>query len=172
MNEGASWSERRRPARAGLDRMAALASRNKALMSGAINWTVVPYPTAGWAETAFGEPDVERLWGYLRSFLRLDQPDPVGAWRDHVHRLSSRAAHMNERGFDALHYRGPGTNLTVGLIQGGRWSAAEMDTTWGASPIVPTSPPRRSSPRRTATEPPGSCARRALSPPLGRSCGI
>jgi len=128
------------PVRAGLDRMPALASRYKALMSGAINWTIVPYPTAGWAETAFGEPDVERLWGYLRSFLRLDQPDPVGAWRDHVHRLSSRAAHMNERGFDALHYRGPGTNLTVGLIQGGRWSAAEMDTTWGVTyrPNLPT----------------------------------
>src|SRR3954452_22888087 len=25
-------------------------------------WTIVAWPTAGWAELMFGEPDVERLW--------------------------------------------------------------------------------------------------------------
>jgi aminopeptidase len=127
-------------ARAALDLMPSLASRLKANMSGAVNWTIVPWPTAGWAETAFGEPDVDRLWGYLRSFLRIDQPDPVAAWAAHIERLISRAAQMNERAFDALHYRGPGTDFTVGLMPEGQWSAAEMTTNRGLRfrPNLPT----------------------------------
>jgi aminopeptidase len=128
------------PVRAATDRMPFLASRLNANMSGAVNWTVVPWPTGGWASTAFGEPDVERLWGYLRSFLRLDQPDPVAAWTEHVERLITRADEMNKRAFDALHYRGPGTDLTVGLISDAKWSAAEMSTNWGVTfrPNLPT----------------------------------
>ena len=128
------------PVRAAMDRMPSLASRLKANMSGAVNWSIVPWPTAGWAAAAFGEPDVDRLWGYLRTFLRLDQPDPVAAWRQHVERLVTRAAQMNEYAFDALHYRGPGTDLTVGLMPDARWSAAEMKTSWGVTfrPNLPT----------------------------------
>lgn len=94
----------------------------------------------GWASAAFGEADVERLWGYLRSFLRLDQPDPVAAWDEHIERLISRAAQMNERAFDALHYREPGTDLTVGFMPDSRWSAGEMNTNWGVTfrPNLPT----------------------------------
>jgi aminopeptidase len=128
------------PARAALDRMPALASRLAANMSGAVNWTIAPWPAAGWATTAFGEPDVDRLWDYLRSFLRLDRPDPVVAWSEHVQRLAARAAQLNRYSFDALHYRGPGTDLTVGLIPEAKWSAAEMATDWGVSfrPNLPT----------------------------------
>jgi aminopeptidase len=126
--------------RAALDRMPSLASRLAANLSGEVNWTIVPWPTAGWAETAFGEPDVDRLWGYLRSFLRIDQPDPVAAWKTHIERLITRAGQMNERAFDALHYRGPGTDLTVGLMPDAQWSAAEMTTNLGVTfrPNLPT----------------------------------
>jgi aminopeptidase len=128
------------PQRVGLDRMPALASRYKAQMFGDTNWTIVPYPTAGWAQMVFGEPDTERLWSHLRSFLRLDQSDPVAAWRTHVDTLSTRAQQMNERRFDALHYRGPGSDLTVGLLPEARWDAAEMATKWGLTfrPNLPT----------------------------------
>jgi aminopeptidase len=128
------------PARAALDRMPALASRLAANMSGEVNWTIAPWPAAGWATTAFGEPDADRLWNYLRSFLRLDRPDPVAAWSEHVQRLAARAAQLNRHSFDALHYRGPGTDLTVGLMPEAKWSAAEMTTDWGVSfrPNLPT----------------------------------
>ena len=52
-----------------------------------INWTGVAFPNAGWAETIFGEPDVERLWELLAFTVRLDEPDPVAAWREHLDRL-------------------------------------------------------------------------------------
>jgi aminopeptidase len=91
---------------------------------GRIAWTIVAYPNEGWARTVFGEPDVERLWDAVARAMRLDEPDPVAAWRDHVARLDTRAAQLNERRFDAVHFRGPGTDLTVGLMQESRWLAA------------------------------------------------
>jgi aminopeptidase len=128
------------PSRVGLDQMPRLASALKIGLSGAVNWTIVSYPTEGWAKVVFGEPDVERLWKHLEAFMRLDRPDPVAAWRDHIETLLTRARQMNERGFESLHYRGPGTDLTVGLLDGSTWKAAELQTQWGLRfrPNLPT----------------------------------
>ena len=54
------------------------------VMAGKVNWTIVSYPNAGWAETVFGEPDVERLWTDVERAIRLDEPDPVAAWNEHI----------------------------------------------------------------------------------------
>src|SRR5205823_2635255 len=101
-----------------------------------VNWTVVPGPSPGWAERLFGEADEERLWQTLAPILRLDAQDPVQAWRDHVARLGERAAALNERGFSAVRFEGPATDLTVGLIDGHRWLAATFPTTWGPVAVV------------------------------------
>ena len=37
-----------------------------------VPWTVVGYPTPGWARRVLGEPDVDRLWGLIRAAVRLD----------------------------------------------------------------------------------------------------
>ncbi|HWL65829.1 MAG TPA: aminopeptidase, partial [Actinomycetota bacterium] len=105
-----------------------------------VNWTIIPYPTEGWAKAVFGEPDVELLWKDIESFMRLDQPDPVEAWRQHIERLETRAHAMTECGFDALHFEGPGTDLTIGLIDKSRWVAAAFTTNWGRKhiPNMPT----------------------------------
>src|SRR5436190_1905359 len=80
---------------------------------------------------AIAEPDESRLWQTLLPILRLDAEDAVQAWREHVARLEQRAAALNERRFAALRFEGPGTDLTVGLIRGHRWLAADFQTTWG-----------------------------------------
>ena len=72
-----------------------------------INWTIAAYPNERWATKVFGAPDVDRLWEEVGRAVRLDQSDPVTAWREHVKRLRSRAALMTERRFDALRFRGP-----------------------------------------------------------------
>jgi len=66
-----------------------------------VNWALVSCPTEGWARTVFGEPDVDRLWEAVFRTVRLDEPDPVAAWREHTDRLEQRSALMNERRFDA-----------------------------------------------------------------------
>jgi aminopeptidase len=127
--------------RVGLTRATKLSEAQlRQITSGTINWTVLAYPNEGWAETVFGEPDVERLWSAVASAVRLDEEDPVAAWRAHVDRLSERAQTMNERGFDALRFRGPGTDLTIGLIPKAVWNTARATTAWGHEfiPNMPT----------------------------------
>jgi aminopeptidase len=104
-----------------------------------INWTIVALPNAAWAEQVFGEPDVERLWQAVEKAVRLDTADPVAAWRAHIQRLDAMATALLERHFDALHYRGPGTDLTVGLLPGSRWMCANFHTASGI-PHVPNLP--------------------------------
>src|SRR5207248_1635863 len=105
-----------------------------------IAWTIAAYPTARWAERVLDEGDLERLWSEVARAVRLDEADPVGAWRAHVERLIARAAQLNERRFDSLHFRGPGTDLTVGLTSGYRWDAARIETAEGRTyvPNMPT----------------------------------
>ena len=110
--------------RVGKARMREVAEESLKLTDGLCNWTIVAYPNEGWAQTVFGEPDVERLWQAVGTAVRLDEPDPVAAWRDHIARLQTRAKSLNERHFDHLRYRGPGTDLTIGLHPDSEWQAA------------------------------------------------
>jgi aminopeptidase len=104
--------------------------------TGKVNWAIVAVPTEGWARTVFGEPDVERLWDAIAHAVRLDEADPVAAWREHAERLKARARALEARGFDAIRFRGPGTDLTVGLQPGARWLSAGETTNWGIFHIV------------------------------------
>jgi aminopeptidase len=54
-----------------------------------LNWVIVSAPNPGWAEVVLGEPDVERLWEAVATTMRLDEPDPVAAWREHAATLQS-----------------------------------------------------------------------------------
>jgi aminopeptidase len=105
-----------------------------------VNWTGIAYPNEGWAKTVFGEPDVERLWTALEFCCRLDEPDPASAWDAHMTALEQRAADLNEAGVDRVVFRGPGTDLTVGLLPRSRWAAARFETAWGRKyvPNMPT----------------------------------
>jgi aminopeptidase len=107
---------------------------------GRMPWTIVAFPTPDWAERVFGEPDLQRLWDAIRATVRLDEPDPIEAWRAHMAMLRERAVQMNDRGFDAIRFRGPGTDLTVGLLPQARWIAAGIETAWGRfyTPNLPT----------------------------------
>jgi aminopeptidase len=105
-----------------------------------INWTIAGYPNERWAEKVFGKSDVERLWQEVAKAVRLDEDDPVGAWRAHVEKLRSRAALMTDRKFDSLHFRGPGTDLKIGLTPAYNWGAGTLETSGGIVhvPNMPT----------------------------------
>jgi aminopeptidase len=105
-----------------------------------VNWAIVPAPNPGWAEAVLGEPDVERLWDAVASAMGLDEDDPVAAWHERASMLESRAKSLDARRFDALRFRGPGTDLVVGLLEGSRWLYATFETTSGIRhmPNLPT----------------------------------
>jgi aminopeptidase len=105
-----------------------------------LNWVIVSAPNAGWAEAVLGEPDVERLWEAVASTMRLDEPDPVAAWHEHAATLQARADALDASAFDAVRFRGPGTDLVVGLLQEARWLCATFTTREGVThlPNLPT----------------------------------
>ena len=102
-------------------------------------WVGVGCATAGWAEQVYGTPDVERLWREIAFTCRLDEPDPIETWREHLDMLRERSRLLNERRFDALRFRGPGTDLAVGLLPQATWSSAG-DVTASGIPYVPNLP--------------------------------
>jgi aminopeptidase len=96
-----------------------------------VNWCGIGAPNEGWARQIFGEPDVDRLWDKVAFCMRLDEPDPVAAWQEHMARLDARAETLTALGPDAIRYRGPGTDLTVGLLPTARWGSARFRTSSG-----------------------------------------
>jgi aminopeptidase len=105
-----------------------------------INWTIAAYPNENWAKKVFGRPDVDRLWNEVARAVRLDEDDPVAAWRGHVERLRGRAAQLTERSFEAVHFHGGGTDLTIGLTPEFSWGAGTLETARGIVhvPNMPT----------------------------------
>jgi aminopeptidase len=108
------------------------------------NWCVVPAPTSAWAGTVFpdlGEREAfNRLWEEVSHVLRLDEDDPVAAWEERIGFLNGVAARLTERRFDAVHFRGEGTDLTIGLFRSSSWWAADFTTVDGLRhmPNLPT----------------------------------
>jgi len=91
----------------------------------AINWTIVANATPEWAAAVFpGLPQAEalrKLWDAIFAASRADLADPLGAWKLHDATLHARADRMNEKRYSALHFRGPGTDLRVGLADDHLW---------------------------------------------------
>jgi aminopeptidase len=90
-----------------------------------INWTIVANATPAWAAAVFpGLPQdeaLEKLWNAIFAASRADQADPLAAWKEHDVNLHARARRMNEKRYAALHFRGPGTDLRVGLADDHLW---------------------------------------------------
>ena len=95
------------------------------IMRHEINWTIVACATPAWAAAVFPDlpPDeaLARLWDAIFAASRADQPDPVAAWKEHDANLHARANRLNEKRYSALHFRGPGTDLRVGLADDHLW---------------------------------------------------
>lgn len=132
------------PTLLGLDMLPFLPEGMQVLEARTTNWTAVPCPTEGWATLV--HPDLEpgvalaRLWREVAHICRLDEPDPVAAWKQRLANLSATAARLDELGLDALRFDGPGTELTIGLLTSGRWAAARFETVDGIvhAPNLPT----------------------------------
>jgi aminopeptidase len=103
----------------------------QAVTGGNVAWSLIAYPTERWAIEALGAPNVDRLWDAVAHTLRLREPDPADAWRIRLDELAARADSVTQRGFRAVRYRGPGTELEVGLIEGARWMAGRDRTNAG-----------------------------------------
>jgi aminopeptidase len=128
----------------GKDMLPSVRESTKVLNDRTTNWTVVPCPTPGWAELVHPElePDaaLARLWEEIAHVCRLEEPDPIAAWTQRMEQLTDAATKLNELALDALRFEGPGTSLTVGLLEGSRWLSAHLKTVNAIvhAPNIPT----------------------------------
>src|SRR5439155_2741004 len=85
-----------------------------------------PYPTRAWASLVYpeldGEEALERLWEDVAHVCRLDEPDPARAWHDRIEQIFQVASRLDDLDLDSLHFEGPGTDLTVGLLPSSRFA--------------------------------------------------
>ncbi len=83
---------------------------------------------------------MSKLWDAIFSVSRINAEDPVATWTAHQNNLESRATWMNEQQLEAVHFRGPGTDLKVGLAETTRWVGGWGRATNGVkcSPNIPT----------------------------------
>jgi aminopeptidase len=132
------------PKRAGRDQLPDLRERLVIINKRLVNWTIMPFPTQPWAEVVHPELDGEAALALLTEELmhvcRLDEDDPIAAWRERRETLHSVAARLTERRFDAIRLDGPGTELTVGLLPTSVWEGGSTTTVDGIEhmPNVPT----------------------------------
>jgi aminopeptidase len=128
----------------GRDRLPYLKEVPKIVGERSTNWCIVPCPHPAWARLVYpelSEADAyEKLWSELEHVLRLDEPDPGEAWEKRMNVLNDSAQRLTEHRFDAFELRGPGTELTVGMLPTHKWWSADFTTADGLRhfPNLPT----------------------------------
>ncbi|MGU3539122.1 aminopeptidase [Methylobacterium sp. A54F] len=101
----------------------------------ATNWTIVSAATRPWARTVFPDlPEEEalaRLWEAVFAASRVNGPDPIAEWGAHNAGLHARRDILNGRRFAAIRFRGPDTDLTVGLADDHEWAGGAATSRTG-----------------------------------------
>ena len=114
------------PVRAGKDRLPTVEETFKTIDDRSVAWTLSPYPTRRWAEVVYPEMTaaeaLERLWQDVAHVCRLDEPDPASAWHERIEEIWQVARRLDALDLDALHFEGPGTDLTVGFLPSSRFA--------------------------------------------------
>ena len=107
-------------------------------------WCIAAVPGVAWAKKVFpGLPKgkaVEKLWESILVASRVTE-DPIKAWDKHNADLSKRCAYLNSLNIRSLHYTAAnGTDLTVGMIEEGRWCGGGDTSLQGIyfNPNIPT----------------------------------
>ena len=94
------------------------------------NWSLTTAATSAWAQLVFPQISVsdavERLWLAIFQAARLDSSDPIATWKAHGAKLNTRARAMNALNLSAIHFRGPDTDLCVGLSDRHTWTSVSM----------------------------------------------
>ena len=109
-----------------------------------VNWNIVAWPGTAWAQLMFPDDSADgavmKLADAIFSASRVDNADPIANWTAHNAALRSRTDWLNGQRFHALHFSGPGTDLTVGLADGHEWVGGASKSKNGivCNPNIPT----------------------------------
>ncbi|MFC6465116.1 aminopeptidase [Marinilactibacillus sp. GCM10026970] len=107
----------------------ALSAMRKATQSNKVSWLVAAAAGEKWAAKVFPdlnstEEQLDALWDAIFKAVHLYDENPIATWEAKDKTLEAKAEELNKEQFVALHYTGPGTDLTVGLPDGHLWEGA------------------------------------------------
>ncbi|MBA2175187.1 aminopeptidase [Halobacillus locisalis] len=122
----------------------ALTSYRDYIMNDKTTWSIVAYPQQAWAEKVF--PDAspkeaqDKLWEQIFQITRVDQEDPIQAWDEHNEHLRQAREYLNQKQYKKLHYKAPGTDLSIELVHDHIWHGGSTTSEGGVefNPNMPT----------------------------------
>jgi aminopeptidase len=132
------------PARVAVEPFPQLPEYQQLVKDETTNWLGAACPGLEWAQLVHPQLESDealaRLWEEVLHVARIDEPDPIAAWHHRFAQLERAKTAMTERRFDALHFEGPGTDLTLGLFPTSRWAGGSAETVDGIEfvPNLPT----------------------------------
>ena len=90
-----------------------------------INWNIISWPGKAWAKRVFPnlseDEAVIKLADAIFDASRASVDDPISAWDKHNKSLKIKTDWLNDKNFESLIYKGPGTDLKIGLASGHEW---------------------------------------------------
>jgi aminopeptidase len=129
------------PRRVGKDLLPRIKENFEIINARTSNWLVMPGPSEGWAHQVYPDADdpLAQLWEEIAHVSRLDADDPENAWRERFAQTGAVGERLTELQLDAVHFEGPGTDLTIGLLPTSLWRNANETTVDGVE-FVPNLP--------------------------------
>lgn len=118
----------------------AMADVLKYRMTGITKWNIVAVPSIPWAKSVFPELEddkaLEKLWEKVFQATRVDQENPIEAWEIHDKNIKKYRNFLNEKKFEKLVLKGPGTDLEVYLADGHFWMGGSKESQAGDSYVA------------------------------------
>ncbi|WPK13718.1 aminopeptidase [Lysinibacillus louembei] len=113
----------------------ALVNYRKAVMNDDIAWSIIAVPSVKWAAKVFpslpANEQVNALWEAIFATVHIGKGNAVDKWQNHVASLEARAAQLNNKKYKKLHYKAPGTDLTIELPDKHIWQCGSSKTPQG-----------------------------------------
>ncbi len=98
----------------------------KAIQNNELSWLVAAFPTPRWAakvlETDPSEAARDELWDILIPILHLEKDDPLTDWTNYTELLKERSNKLNKLRLRRLHFKGPGTDLSIHIPEKALWA--------------------------------------------------
>ena len=118
----------------------ALVNYRKAVMNDEIAWSIIAVPSPKWAAKVFphlpADEQVEALWDAIFKTVRIGEGNAVEKWQQHIEHLENRATQLNVKKFKKLHYKAPGTDLTIELPNKHIWQSGSSKSPDGTTFIA------------------------------------
>lgn len=109
-------------------------------MTGRTKWSILAVPSLPWAKSVYpnlsDNEAIEKLWEKIFEATRIMEEDPIKAWDIHDQNLKKYKNFLNEKQFDKLVLRGPGTDLEVYLAEDHFWMGGSKESLAGDSYVA------------------------------------